>query len=166
MIVRAILSVVIAAVVASSTILLWRILGDTNEQQIARIAEAESYAARSQLIQNINTMLRVLRNARAHWAAFGHLPADQWDADTGFELEHVPGLGVILWTDAERDVRFVRTPDNPRLDYRPADDEWQTYDELISRARNLTGDHIIGPIEAENGQKFFEIVIAGARPVV
>ena len=73
MVIRATMSIVIAIVIGFCTIVLWQVLANSNERQIARIAEAESYAARSQLIRNVDTMLTAMRNVRSFWSAFGPL---------------------------------------------------------------------------------------------
>jgi signal transduction histidine kinase len=143
------------------TIGLWSSLQRTNEEQVARIAEAESYAARSQLVRNVETMLTAMQNTRAYWSTFGHLPKDQWAADAGVELDHFKGIEMILWDDPDHNVRYARTKENPRFDYVPGDEEWHSYQKLLARARGASGYHLLGPFTSGTGAQTYEIVLAG-----
>lgn len=153
-------AVIVAVVLSVGTVTLWINLVESNEQQVARIAEAESYAARSQLIRNIDTLLAALRGVRIYWYAFGHLPEQQWASDAGIELEHFDGIRMILWDDPERGVRYVRTSDNPTFNYRPGDEEWASYRDLLDRAREADSDVVLGPFRS-NGRYELEIVVSG-----
>ncbi|MDX1480997.1 MAG: ATP-binding protein [Woeseiaceae bacterium] len=153
-------AVIVGLVLSVGTIALWANLVESNEQQVARIAEAESYAARSQLIRNFDTLLAALRGVRIYWYAFGHLPEDQWASDAGVELEHFEGIRMILWDDPQRGIRYVRTDENPTFNYRPGDEEWASYQELLERARSAENDVVLGPFR-NNGRYELEIVVTG-----
>jgi signal transduction histidine kinase len=127
------------------TLIVWKSLQDYQAAQIARIAEAESYAARSQLIRNVNSMLRALRDVRDFWADYGHLPRDQWATDAAIEQAHFAGLEVLIWSDESRGTRYVRSADNPVLDYRPGDEEWAKYQQVLATAAQMTGEGMLGP---------------------
>ena len=92
------------------------------------------------------------------------MPRDQWASDAGVELEHFSGIDLIVWSDPSDEVRFARTPENPRFDYRPGDEEWQSYVELVTRARQVVGNRMLGPFERDDGSKYLEIVVAGRNP--
>lgn len=157
---RVVISVLLAVVIAAATVAAWKVLTDNNNTQMARIAESESYAARSQLIRNVDLMLDALRNVYGYWSMYGHLPREQWAADAAIELVHFGGIELIIWSDAARGIRYARTPDRPVLDYRPTDPEWLAVEELVNRASGISGDAILGPYVDENGHASYEVYLS------
>lgn len=165
MIKRIALSAFAAAAVAILTLIAWSVLQAHQSMQIARVAETESYAARSQLIRNIDTMLRALREVRDYWDHFGHLPRDQWSSDAAIEQSHFAGLEVILWNDQSRGTRYVRNAEHPVFDYRPNDDEWAGYQVLLSRAGHAPREAILGPFVDDISRKVtVEIYVVSSEP--
>lgn len=163
MIKRIVLSLLVGVVVALGTVQLWRSLQDSNDEQIKRIAEAESYAARSQLVRNVDRILSQLESIQAFWITYGSLPREQWSDDVDIEMAKIPGVTTILWDDPDSQVRFARTTENPVFDFRPDDTQWLAYKLLISRARQVTDNSIAGPFIDENGHAFFEIYIVESK---
>jgi sensor domain CHASE-containing protein len=162
---RVILSLLTTAAVGILTFFAWNALKGYQSSQIARIAESESYAARSQLIRNVDTMLRALREIRAYWDRYGHLPRDQWESDVAIEQSHFVGLEVIVWSDEARGTRYVRNTDHLVFDYRPNDEEWAGFNSLIERARSAPGEAILGPFVDDTGQKVtVEIFVVSSQP--
>ena len=162
---RITLSVLTAAAVGILTVLAWNALRAQESAQIARIAETESYAARSQLIRNVDTMLRALRDLRDYWNRYGHLPRDQWASDAAIEQSHFEGLDVIVWSDEARGTRYVRDAEHPVFDYRPTDEEWQNYNDLIARAGAAPGEAILGPfVDDAGGKTTVEIYVVSSQP--
>ncbi|MDX1460335.1 MAG: ATP-binding protein [Xanthomonadales bacterium] len=154
---------VIVAVVAL-TEHLYRQLHADERDKVARITEAESYAARSRLVRNVNTMIRALREVRAYWAEYGRLPRDQWASDASIEVDHFNGIEFILWSESNRSIRYVLTTDNPVLDYRPTDEEWESYKDLLEVARSLRSDTMAGPFRDENGAPYFIVYFLPDHP--
>lgn len=154
---------VLSGVLALGTVLLWMAMREANEQQVARLAEAESYASRSQLVRNVDTLLGALRSVRLFWQAYGHQPVEQWSSDAGIELDHFSGISMILWNDPVRDIRYVRTQDKPVLDYRPGDEEWASYVELRNLAQRVQSAGIIGPRPLDDGGFEFIIIVAAGE---
>lgn len=157
---RLVISILLVLGIATTTVVAWKVLRDNNNAQIARIAESESYAARSQLVRSVDIMLNALRNVQRYWSIYGHLPRDQWSADAGIELAHFDGVVTILWNDPARGIRYARTVDNPVLDYRPTEEEWGAIQGLLARAGNVTDEAVLGPYADANG-KFSYIVAIG-----
>lgn len=157
------LGAIVAAVLCLGTITTWMNLAESNERQISRIAEAESFAGRSQLVRGFDTLLALLRNVRTYWDTFGHLPGERPDFDLGLDMQHVNGVRVMLWDDPARDIRLIRTPDSPRFGFRPAEEEWARHQDLLAHARQTVGDSVLGPYRRADGSTEFEIVIAGAN---
>lgn len=152
----------VSLIVGLGTISLWLLLRQNNETQIARIAEAQSYATRSELIRNIETLVSALQNARAYWTAYGHLPRDQWAMDAAVELDHFKGLTMLLWDDPARGKRYARTPEYGGFDHRPSDEEWNELESLISRARTMSESRFEGPLVSDQGDVTFTIFLRGS----
>lgn len=162
---RVILSLLAAAAVGILTVVAYKALQEHQSGQIARIAEIESYAARSQLIRNVDTMLRALREIRDYWDRYGHLPREQWESDAAIEQSHFEGLEVLVWSDEPRGTRYVRNAEHPVFDYRPSDEEWVTYNNLVTRARNAPGEAILGPfVDDASGKVTVEIYVVSSQP--
>jgi len=159
---RFITSLLLASIIALLTVVTWKALKDQQHVQVAKIAEAESYAARSQLIRNIDTMLRALADTRDYWLLYGHLPRDQWASDAGIELAHFTGIELILWNDPARGVRYARSSENPVFDYRPTDEEWKALEKIDARARQMDKDAILGPYINDAGVTTFEIYMTAS----
>lgn len=157
MIKRMLLSLLVGLVVALGTVQLWRALQHNNDEQIGRIAEAESYAARSQLIRNIERILSQLESIQAFWITYGTLPREQWSDDVDIEMAKIPGVITLLWDDPVNHARFAHTTENPVFDFRPDDTQWLAYKLLLSRARQVSSNTIAGPYVNDNGHAFFEI---------
>ena len=157
---RVITSLLLAGIVALLTVVTWKAIRDQQRFQVAQIAEAESYAARSQLVRNVDTMLRALGDIKEYWLLHGHLPREQWASAAGIELAIFTGIDLVLWSDPARGVRYARSTENPVLDYRPSDEEWRAMQTLDAKARLVNGDAILGPYVDDAGRTTFEIYMA------
>jgi len=160
---RIVLSMLVGIVVALGTVHLWQALQQNNDEQIKRITEAESYAARSQLIRTIERILSQLESIQAFWITYGTLPREQWSDDVDIEMAKIPGITTILWDDPTNHARFARTTENPAFDFRPDDAQWLAYKLLISRARQVADNTIAGPFVDDYGYAFFEIYIVESQ---
>lgn len=160
---RVVLSLLVGLVVALGTVQLWKTLQHNNDEQTRRITEAESYAARSLLIRNIERILSQLESIQAFWITYGLLPREQWSDDVDIEMARIPGVTTILWDDPANHVRFARTTENPTFDFRPDDTQWLAYKLLISRAHQVLKNSIAGPFTDDAGEAFFEIYIVENR---
>ncbi|MDX1556300.1 MAG: hypothetical protein R3212_09760, partial [Xanthomonadales bacterium] len=154
---RAVPALLVAAIVFLAALFTWSNLRNHEFEQIARIAEAESYAARSQLVKNVDTMIRALHDVHIYWSTFGHLPRELWADDASIELQHFTGIELILWSDPERSLRYLRNVTQPVFDYRPNDEEWALYTSLLEKAAGMSRDSILGPYTTEAGRTQFEM---------
>jgi len=163
---RFITSMLLAVILAVITVVTWKMLKDHQDAQIARMAETQSYAARSQLVRNIDTVFRALRDVQVYWTRYGHLPRDQWESNEGVEIARYTGIELILWSDPARGTHYVRTPEHPVFDYRPTDEEWLKYERLEVKAGSVSGDTVLGPYVDDTGKVTYEVYIAatGAQP--
>ena len=154
---RILVSILVVAIVIFASSVVQHDLRENEEKHIARIAESESYAARSRLVRNVDITLRALQNAHVFWSKFGSLPRDQWKDDASMELSHFEGVQLILWSDPDRGLRYARKVENPVFDYRPDDEEWARYSALLEKAEGMTQDQILGPFIAEDGTTTLEV---------
>ena len=162
---RLTLSILTALSVCILTVLVWKALHNYQTAQIARLAESESYAARSRMIRHVNSMLHAFQDVRDYWAQYGHLPRDQWATDAAIEQAHFDGLEVVIWSDAARGTRYLRTRENPVLDYRPTNEEWANYEKVLSDAGQVPGEGIVGPIVRDDADtKTAELHIVTTTP--
>lgn len=159
MIKRAILSLTVGVVVAIGTVQLWQSLHKNNNEQIKRITESESYAARSQLVRNIDRIFSQLTSIQTFWITYGQIPSQQWSDDVEIEMAKIPGITTILWDDPTNQIRFARTTENPVFDFRPDDKQWLAYQLLLARARQVSTNTLAGPFLDAEGNPFFEVYI-------
>ncbi len=156
---RLFLSLTAVLVVVFATVAIWKSVNENEDSQIARIAESESYAARSRLVRNVDTMLRALADVHIYWSTFGGLPRDQWADDASIELSHFEGLALILWNEPEKSLRYIRDRSHPEFDYRPSDEEWALYESLLRTAESLESDQLRGPFQTAQGKTQFELYL-------
>ena len=147
---RVVTSLLLAGFIALITVVTWKVLKDHQQAQVARIAETDSYAARSQLVRNVDALLRSLRDIREYWQRNGHLPRGQWASATATELALVDGVDLILWNDPARDIRYLRSGENFGLDHRPTRAEWRALESLNERARGVA-EETISAIRSSSG---------------
>jgi signal transduction histidine kinase len=138
MLIRSFVALVVSLIVGVCTVFLWQMLRQNAEAQVARIAEAESYATRSQFIRNFETQLSALYGARNYWSAYGHLPQALWPVDAAVELDQLPGLTMLVWDDPARGIRFTQTAGKRVFNYRPDDEEWSQLGKIVAAARSGT----------------------------
>lgn len=163
MIKRLICALCIVIAGAFGTFALWNALTQSNAEQVARIAEAESYSARSQLIRSMETLISGLQNVRTYWAANEQLDTANWAPADGIDTEALLGVDLLLWDDAERNARFLRTAGQGRFDYRPPDEEWQRFASLVTRARELDENAMMGPYVRDDGTRYYEVYLVEQR---
>ena len=159
MVVRGIVPTV-SLTLAGLVILAWLALQKHEQDQIARVMQAESYAARSQLVREMETQLRALRDVARFWATYGRLPADQWKSDARIELSHFDGIRVIVWDDPQRDVRYAATPPNLRFSQRPSEDEWAELKKLVAKPDGpANAERMLGPTRDADGHYVYRVRI-------
>ncbi len=159
LITRLVLSLAVASVVALGSVQLWHALNAQNDEQLARIAEIESYAARSQLVRNVERVLTALEGVKAYWITNGRLPREQWASDQDIKMAAIPGLKAMVWDDPENNVRIAGTVKNQEFDFRPDLKERESLNSLVARAQEVSTDTMSGPFIDQNGRPFFEVYL-------
>jgi signal transduction histidine kinase len=151
------------AAMAALTIALWNVLERHEVQQIARIVQSESYAARSRLVRDVDTMLRAFRQVNDYWARFGHLPADQWSSDADIELDHFDGVELMLWKNVSTGTSYIRTPDQPAWNVHPTAEQLDQISSVLGRAPDSPGGYMLGPFAGEDGRITYDVFIASEQ---
>lgn len=157
MVLRSIAGASVTLLVWLVTLLTWNALSHDETQKIARIAEAESFAARSRLVTRVERQVRSLDDLARHWETFGHLPRDQWASEAQIELAHFRGIELIAWIDVERGVRFATGPDDLGLELRPGDHRWHWAQHFLERVDPAKGPLMLGPTRGDDGNYSFLI---------
>lgn len=159
MIFRLLLSLLVGLVVAFGTLQVWNSLNQYRDDQVSHITASESYAARSQLVRNVELTLQALQSAQSLWANASRLPSQRWKSDADEKMARVSGVTVLLWDDPDNQVRFARTAKNPSFDFRPDEAEWKTYEGLLSRTRMAKRNTMAGPFVSVDKRPYFEVYL-------
>ncbi len=104
-------------------------------------------------------MFAALDGTKTFWATYGQLPRDLWTSDADIEIAKIEGVTILLWDDPRNDVRFARTAENPIFNFRPDDSEWNGYQDLLAKARQVSRNTMAGPFLDRQGNPFFEIYL-------
>lgn len=163
MIARAVVSGLVALIIAASAVAMWRYLNANEVEHFARVAEAESYAARSRLIRDLEMQIRALRDVAEFWELYGRTPREQWDMDAQVEPSHFAGIRRIVWSDPASDVRYATTPEKMALDHRPSDLEWETLREILTGVDPAGGKTMLGPVLGDDGHYLYRVVMPSRR---
>lgn len=163
MLARLAVSGAVALAFALSTVLLWQFLKEDETRDFARLAETESYAARSRLVRDLETQLRALREIARYWDIYGRQPKDQWNMDAQIDLASFVGVEHIIWNDATADIRYATTPGRMLLDNRPVEAEWRILSELLAGVDSSAGETLLGPTVNDRGQAEYRVVIPSRR---
>lgn len=147
-----------------ATMATWRALTENETRQIARIIEAESYATRSRLVREMDTLMRGIRDLQAYWATNGHLPREIWAPQEAVSLAYTPAIRLLLWHSPGQDRRYLYNAQHPTFDYRPTIDEWQQYEALLSRQAGIAHASLSNPVIDDAGQARFEVVLPARSP--
>ena len=158
---RIFLSLLVALVVGLGTVRLWQILTKDDIDQIARIAESESYAARSLLSKNLEDMLSSLELVRTHWSAVGQLPPEEWPTEAGIDGEQFVGVNLLLWEDPEGGSRYVRSQSSPGFRHVSDVNEPETYRGLLGRSKKAGRNTMAGPFRDSEDHPYFEVYLSG-----
>ncbi len=148
-----------ACILAFGFVVFWHLLHRDRQQQIARIVDDESYAARSQLSRDIEQQLNALREVARFWEQYGRLPRDQWKSDAKIELSHFEGIRSIVWNDPAKDVHYVATPDRFAFDRRPSDAQWTSISQMLRGIPTASGEAVYGPVPDDDGHLSYRVCI-------
>lgn len=134
---------------------LWNVLRDTDSSKITLITEAESYATRSRLVQQLDLLLQGLREIHDYWAANASEPVDEWSEFQGWGFAQLDGLTALLWLDETTDRHFLATPQRPELN-RPASSA--ELERLGRGIAGVAGEAMLGPESVGDGQRIRVVI--------
>ena len=154
---------IVAITAVAASVLLWYGLWRVENAQTGQTVEAVSYAARSQLVRQIEVQLRALRDLASYWSTYGRQPREQWADDARIELAHFEGMQFIAWTDPGAGIRFYTTSLEDGFDRSPTEEEWEAVGDLMSSADAQDSEAMIGPERGEDGEYRYRVVIPVSR---
>lgn len=147
-----------------ATITTWRALEQNETRQFARIIEAESYAARSRLVREMEAFLRGIRDLHAYWSVNGHLPRESWAPEDAIALAYTPAIDLILWDSPGQDKRYLYSSSHPSFEYRPTIEEWRRYETVLGRQAGMERESLSEPVTDASGKTTFEIFLPAKGP--
>jgi signal transduction histidine kinase len=152
----------IALVAASAVILLWQMLRHDHERRVANVAEATSYATRSELARRLAAELQSLQRLAEFWAS-GTAEAPNPSGDTPLESVRLEGVDAIAWSGNDGQ-RFLAGRANPTLGHVPTAQEWAPLAPLIGAAPKAATPSAVGPRLDADGHALFDYYIPVAGP--
>jgi signal transduction histidine kinase len=156
-----VLPVAIALMAAGAIVLLWQGLRADYERGVANVAEATSYATRSELARRLSVQIESLQMLAEYWMSGDGRP----DEAAPLDLIRFDGTDVIAWS-ADDGTRFLATSANPVAGYVPSADEWAPLAPLVEEARAAPGPIAAGPFVDADGHAIFHYYVPlerGAR---
>ena len=157
-----IVPVAVAIVAAGAAIVLWQVLREDHEAGVANVAEATSYATRSELARQLIIQFQSLHVLADLWISSsgeGDVPVD---AETPLEIIRFEGVAAIAWSDSNG-TRFLATRTNPVLGYVPTPDEWVPIADLVTEAHAAAAETTLGPSIDADGHAIFRYYLPVRR---
>jgi signal transduction histidine kinase len=148
-----VLPLAIALVAMGAVVLLWQALRSDHERRVANVAEATSYATRSELARRLMVQLESLRTLADFWISTEE-DLSRPDATAPLALIRFEGMDAIAW-GADGGARFLVTSVNPVAGYVPTVDEWALLAPLVEEARVAPGPMAAGPFVDADGHATF-----------
>jgi signal transduction histidine kinase len=143
----------IALFAAGTVVVLWYAIRVDHERRVANVAEATSYATRSELARRLIIQFQSLRGLAEIWASSaGDTGAGA--AETPLALIRFEGIDAIAWSGSDG-TRFLATGAHPVLRYVPSADEWAPMDRLVAEASTVTAEVTRGPFPDADGHSVF-----------
>ena len=152
-------------IVGASGTYAWNVLQQHEIEHTAQTIEKESYAARADLVRELQRQFYALRMLAGFWSDYGHLSPELWDDDAQIELQHFEGFEAIMWDDPERDIRYVISA-NGDLSFRkrPDDAQWEEFSQLREGAGNDGREHVLGRSRNDAGHVVYRLQIPARGP--
>jgi signal transduction histidine kinase len=148
-----VLPLAIALVAMGAVVLLWQALRTDHERRVANVAEATSYATRSELARRLMVQLESLQTLADFWISTDE-DLRRPDATAPLALIRFEGMDAIAW-GADGGARFLVTSANPVAGHVPTADEWAPLASLVEEARAAPGPMVAGPFVDADGHATF-----------
>jgi signal transduction histidine kinase len=157
--IRLLLSLLVTLVVGFGTVEVWKSLSRYQQNQVARITTSESWAARSQLIRNVERSLQALQSMQSLWLADSQTAAAEWISEADAAIALQAGVTTVIWDDPANEVHVARVSNVPGFDFRSGEAQLRQNQGLLERARKAGNDTLAGPFTAADGRVWFELYL-------
>jgi signal transduction histidine kinase len=152
-------------IVGASGTYAWTVLQRHEIEHTAETIETGSYAARADLVKELQRQFYALRMLADFWSDYGHLSPELWDDDAQIELQHFEGFETIMWDDPERDIRYVISANGElSLRNRPDDSQWEALAQVRKGATNDSREHVLGRSRNDAGHFVYRLQIPARGP--
>jgi signal transduction histidine kinase len=144
----------IALFAAGTVVVLWYAIRQDHENRVANVAEATSYATRSELARRLIIQFQSLRGLGELWASSSGEVESAGGAETPLALIRFEGIESIAWS-ADDGTRFLATGADPVLGHVPSAEEWAPIQHLVTEAHAATTEVMLGPFIDADGHSNF-----------
>jgi signal transduction histidine kinase len=153
----------IAMFAAGTVVVLWYAIRADHESRVANVAEAMSYATRSELARRLIIQFQSLRGLAELWASSAGGTASGADAETPLALIRFEGIEAIAWSGSDG-TRYLATGADPVLGHVPSINEWAPIQHLVTEAQAATAEVTLGPFADADGHAVFHYYLPIERP--
>ncbi|HEY7672462.1 MAG TPA: HAMP domain-containing sensor histidine kinase [Gammaproteobacteria bacterium] len=144
----------IALFAAATVVVLWYAIRVDHDRRVANVAEATSYATRSELARRLIIQFQSLQGLAELWVSSSRDTGPAAGAKTPLALIRFEGIDAIAWSDSDG-ARFLATAEHPVLGYVPSADEWTPIQNLITGAHAPPAEATLGPFPDTDGHSIF-----------
>jgi signal transduction histidine kinase len=144
----------IALFAAGTVVVLWYAIRVDHERRVANVAEATSYATRSELARRLIIQFQSLRGLAELWASSSGDTNSAAGAETPLALIRFEGIEAIAWS-ASDGKRFLATDADPVVGHVPSAAEWAPIQHLVAEAHAATAEVTRGPFADADGHSVF-----------
>jgi len=148
-----VLPAAIAIVAAAAVILLWQALRSDHERRVANVAEATSYATRSELARRLIEQFESLQALAEFWASSGD-DTDRASGSAPLEVIRFEGVEAVAWS-GDDGTRFLANRMHPVSGHVPSVEEWAPFEALVAAARAAADATTLGPFIDADGHATF-----------
>jgi signal transduction histidine kinase len=153
----------IALVAAGAVVLLWQGLRYDHERGVANVAEATSYATRSELARRLIDQFATFDALARFWASSSEDAELGGDVDAPVDSIRFEGIETLAWrgTDGQR---FLARNSTSGLRYVPTEAEWAPVAPLFASAPEISAPTTVGPSVDSDGHAVFRYYVPARGP--
>ena len=142
-------------------VMLWQSLRYDQESGVANVAEATSYATRSELARRLIVQFDSLRSLARLWASSGGDDGSGAGAEAPLDLIRFEGVEAVAWS-GDDGTRFLANGDNPAFTHEPSAAEWAPLEAIVIEAQTVTAETARGPFVDADGHAVFHYLLPAA----
>lgn len=152
----------VAIVAAGGVVLLWQTLREDHESRVANVAEATSYATRSELARRLIVQFQAFRTLADAWIAATNETDRPAGAAATLDLIRFEGVDAIAWSETDG-TRFIASGANPIMGYIPTAAEWAPIQPFVGEAYAAASETVRGPFFDDDGHAIFRYYLPVRR---